>query len=101
MVKGKQTHGSRPWLGIDPIVAAADIVTAAQTIVSRRLNLTVQPAVLSFGMIKGGIRYNIIPDQVELIGTIRSFDPAMREQALAELRRSPATSPRRMARPRR
>jgi len=87
VVKGKQTHGARPWLGIDPIVAAADIVTAAQTIVSRRMNLTVQPIVLSFGMIKGGIRSNIIPGQVEMIGTIRSFDPAMREQAFTELRR--------------
>jgi len=87
VVKGKQTHGARPWLGIDPIVAASDIVTAAQTIVSRRLNLTVQPAVLSFGMIKGGIRSNIIPGQVEMIGTIRTFDPAMREQVFTELRR--------------
>ena len=87
VVKGKQTHGARPWLGVDPIVAASEIVTAAQTIVSRRMNLTVQPIVLSFGMIKGGIRSNIIPGQVEMIGTIRSFDPAMREQAFTELRR--------------
>ena len=66
------------------------------------MNLTVQPAVLSFGMIKGGIRSNIIPDQVELIGTIRTFDPAMREQALRRAAStSPATSPRRMARRRR
>ncbi|MBP8098098.1 MAG: amidohydrolase [Arenimonas sp.] len=87
VVKGKQTHGARPWVGIDPIVAAADIVTAAQTIVSRRMNLTLQPVVLSFGMVKGGIRSNIIPGQVEMIGTIRTFDPAMREQAFTELRR--------------
>jgi len=87
VVKGKQTHGARPWLGIDPIVAAADIVTAAQSIVSRRMNLTVQPVVLSFGMVKGGIRSNIIPAQVEMIGTIRTFDPAMREQAFTELQR--------------
>jgi amidohydrolase len=85
VVKGKQTHGARPWLGIDPIVAAADIVTAAQSIVSRSLNITVQPAVLSFGAIKGGIRSNIIPDQVELIGTIRTFDPGMRDQIFADL----------------
>jgi len=87
VVTGKQTHGARPWLGIDPIVAAADIVTAAQSIVSRRMNLTVQPVVLSFGMVRGGIRSNIIPDQVELVGTIRTFDPAMREQVFTELRR--------------
>ena len=87
VVKGKQTHGARPWLGIDPIVAASDIVGTAQTIVSRRMNLALQPVVLSFGMIKGGLRSNIIPDQVELVGTIRTFDPAMRDQVFAELRR--------------
>ena len=87
VVKGKQTHGARPWLGIDPIVAASDLVGTAQTIVSRRMNLALQPVVLSFGMIKGGLRSNIIPDQVELIGTIRTFDPAMREQVFTELRR--------------
>ena len=87
VVKGKQTHGARPWLGIDPIVTAADIVTAAQSIVSRRMNISLQPVVLSFGIIKGGVRTNIIPDQVELAGTIRTFDPAMREQVFTELRR--------------
>lgn len=87
VVQGKQTHGARPWLGIDPIVAAADIIGSAQGIVSRRMNLALQPVVLSFGAIKGGIRSNIIPDKVEMIGTIRTFDPAMREQAFAELKR--------------
>jgi amidohydrolase len=86
VVKGRQTHGSTPWGGVDPIVAAADIIGSAQTIVSRRLNISKQPAVLSFGAIKGGIRYNIIPDQVELIGTIRTFDEAMRQQVFAELK---------------
>ena len=87
VVKGKQTHGARPWSGVDPIVVAADIVGDAQSIVSRRLNLTLQPAVLSFGAIRGGLRNNIIPEEVELIGTIRSFDPAMRQQMIDELRR--------------
>jgi amidohydrolase len=87
VVKGKQTHGARPWLGVDPILVAAEIVTSAQSIVSRRMNLTLQPIVLSFGAIKGGLRSNIIPEQVELIGTIRTFDPAMRQQAFAELKR--------------
>ncbi len=85
VIKGRQTHGSRPWGGIDPIVAAAEVVTSAQTVVSRRQNLTKQPIVLSFGAIKGGIRYNIIPDSVELIGTIRSFDNDMRDQAFKDL----------------
>ncbi len=85
VVKGRQTHGSRPWGGVDPIVAAAEIVTSAQSIVSRRQNLTKQPIVVSFGAINGGIRYNIIPDSVELVGTIRSFDDGMREQAFKDL----------------
>ena len=85
VVKGRQTHGSRPWGGVDPIVAAAEIVTSAQSIVSRRQNLTKQPIVVSFGAINGGIRYNIIPDSVELVGTIRSFDDGMRAQAFKDL----------------
>jgi amidohydrolase len=85
VVKGRQTHGSRPWGGVDPIVAAAEIVTSAQSIVSRRQNLTKQPVVVSFGAIKGGIRYNIIPDSVELIGTIRTFDDEMRTQVFKDL----------------
>jgi amidohydrolase len=87
VVKGRQTHGARPWMGIDPIIVAADIVGDAQSIVSRRLDLTLQPAVLSFGAIRGGLRNNIIPEEVELIGTIRSFDPTMRQQMIDTLRR--------------
>ncbi len=86
IVKGRQTHGSRPWGGVDPIVAAADVIGTAQTIVSRRLNISKQPAVVSFGAIHGGIRYNIIPDQVELVGTIRTFDEGMRQQIFADLK---------------
>jgi amidohydrolase len=87
VVKGRQTHGARPWMGIDPIIVAADIVGDAQSIVSRRLNLSLQPAVLSFGAIRGGLRNNIIPEEVELIGTIRSFDPTMRQQMIDALHR--------------
>ena len=85
-VTGRQTHGSAPWNGIDPIVAAADLIGTAQTIVSRRTNIAKLPAVVTFGAIKGGIRYNIIPDDVEMVGTIRTFDPKMREQVFADLR---------------
>ncbi|MCR6686028.1 amidohydrolase [Pseudoxanthomonas sp.] len=85
-VVGRQTHGSRPWGGVDPIVAAADLVGTAQTIVSRRTDLARLPAVVTFGAVKGGIRYNIIPDDVELIGTIRTFDEGMREKIFADLR---------------
>ena len=85
-VIGRQTHGSAPWGGIDPIVAAADLIGSAQTIVSRRTNIARLPAVVTFGAIKGGIRYNIIPDSVEMVGTIRTFDPDMRKQIFADLR---------------
>ena len=85
-INGRQTHGSAPWNGVDPIVAAADVIGTAQSIVSRRANLAKQPAVLTFGAINGGIRYNIIPDQVEMVGTIRTFDADMRQQVFADLR---------------
>jgi len=85
-VVGRQTHGSRPWGGIDPIVAAADLIGTAQTIVSRRTNISTLPAVVTFGAIKGGIRYNIIPDHVELVGTIRTFDEDVRSDIFADLK---------------
>lgn len=78
-VHGRQTHGSRPWGGIDPIVATAQIINAVQTIVSRKVDVTKAAAVVSFGAIKGGIRSNIIPDKVEMVGTIRNFDMGIRE----------------------
>jgi len=86
LVQGRQTHGSRPWGGVDPIVAAADVIGTAQTIVSRRQNISKQPVVVSFGAIKGGIRYNIIPDSVELVGTIRTFDEGMRQAVFTDLK---------------
>ena len=73
-VKGKQTHGSRPWGGVDPIVAAGQIIGNTQTIVSRQVDITKAPAVISFGIVEGGVRNNIIPDEVYLEGTIRNFD---------------------------
>jgi amidohydrolase len=87
-VKGRQTHGSKPWGGVDPIVAAAEIVGSAQHIVSRQMNIAKLPVVLSFGAIHGGVRYNIIPDEVRLEGTIRSFDEGMRADVSARLRRT-------------
>ncbi len=86
VVRGRQTHGSRPWGGVDPIAAAADLIGSAQHIVSRRADIARLPVVLTFGAIKGGIRYNIIPDQVELVGTIRTFDDGMRAQVFEQLR---------------
>ncbi|MCB1554252.1 MAG: amidohydrolase [Xanthomonadales bacterium] len=86
-VHGKQSHGSRPWDGIDPIAIAAEIVSGAQHIVSRELNISRLPVVVTFGAIQGGIRHNIIPDSVELIGTIRTFDEGMRADVHARLAR--------------
>ena len=86
VVQGRQTHGSRPWGGVDPIVASADLSGTAQTIVSGRQDISRLPVVLSFGAIKGGIRYNIIPDSVELVGTIRTFDEGMRQGVFADLK---------------
>jgi amidohydrolase len=85
-VIGKQAHGSRPWDGVDPIVASAQIINAVQTIVSRKVDVTKAAAVVSFGAIKGGIRNNIIPDQVEMVGTIRNFDMEVRDIVHANLR---------------
>ncbi len=85
VVTGKQTHGSRPWSGIDPIVAASSIVVAAQTIVSRDLDLTAAPAVVTVGAINGGVRHNIIPGQVELLGTIRTFSDDDRARVIERL----------------
>jgi amidohydrolase len=88
LVKGKQTHGGYPWNGVDPIVTAAHIITAAQTIVSRQMRLTENPSVITFGKIEGGVRSNIIPEQVELIGTIRALHPDDRKLLHERLRRT-------------
>lgn len=80
VVTGKQTHGSRPWQGNDPIVVAAQIVNALQTVVSRQVDITRNPAVVSVGIIRGGVRNNIIPDSVEMIGTIRTFEAQQKQQ---------------------
>jgi amidohydrolase len=85
VVNGRQTHGSRPWGGIDPIVVASQIVGGLQTIVSRQIDITASPSVISVGAIKGGIRYNIIPDSVEMVGTIRSFDKAIRDDIVKRM----------------
>lgn len=87
-VHGKQTHGAQPWRGVDPVVAAAQIINQSQSIVSRQLNISELPVVLSFGMVHGGLRWNIIPDEVKLEGTIRSFDPGMRQQTFDALQRT-------------
>jgi amidohydrolase len=85
VVKGRQTHGSRPWGGVDPIVAAAQIVVGLQTIVSRQIDITEMPAVVSVGAIKGGVRFNIIPDEVQMIGTVRTFSTEVRNDIVRRM----------------
>ncbi|MFD2935522.1 amidohydrolase [Spirosoma flavum] len=74
-IKGKQTHGASPWSGVDPIVTSAQVVMGLQTIVSRNITLTDDAAVVSVGALHGGIRHNIIPEETDMIGTIRTFSP--------------------------
>lgn len=85
-VQGRQTHGSAPWSGVDPIVVASQIVLGLQTIISRQINITQEPAVVTIGGIDGGNRFNIIPDKVELVGTVRTFDEAMRDDIHSRIR---------------
>ncbi len=86
VVKGRQSHGANPWFGIDPIVTGSQIVTALQTIVSRTLDITELPAIVSVGKFDGGVRSNIIPEQVEMLGTIRTFSAEQRETVHRRIR---------------
>jgi amidohydrolase len=88
VVTGSQTHAARPWQGVDPIVVGAQIVTALQTIVSRQIDTTLAPAVITVGTFQGGVRNNIIPDQVRMSGTIRTFDPDMRAEIHRRMKRT-------------
>jgi len=76
IVKGRSAHGAYPWSSVDPIVVSAEIINNLQTIVSRNINITENPAVVTIGAIKGGNRSNIIPERVEMLGTLRSFTAA-------------------------
>lgn len=86
-VQGVQTHGARPWAGVDPVVVAAEIITALQTIVSRQIDITTAPAVVTVGSIQAGIRNNIVPELAEMSGTIRTFDPDVRLAIHEKIRR--------------
>lgn len=87
-IKGKQTHGAVPWAGVDPIVTASQVVLGLQTIVSRQLDATLTPSIVTVGRIEGGVRNNIIPESVELEGTIRTFDAATRDDIHRRIRRT-------------
>ena len=85
-VEGKQTHGSQPWKGIDPILISAKIIDGLQTIISREVDLTNEAAVISVGKITSGVRFNIIPETAEMIGTIRTLDYDMQKQITARMK---------------
>ena len=85
-VNGRQTHGALPWRGVDPIVISSQIVLGLQTIVSRQVDVTLEPAVVSIGAIRGGVRDNIIPDAVEMLGTVRTFNEDMRRDIHSRIR---------------
>jgi amidohydrolase len=85
-IKGKQTHGAVPWGGVDPIVVASQVILGLQTISSRQLDLTKSPAIITIGSIHGGVRNNIIPDEVQMEGTIRAFSPEMQDEMHRRIR---------------
>lgn len=87
-VRGSQTHAARPWAGVDPIVVSSQIVLGLQTIISRQTDITQAPAVVTVGTIDGGVRNNIIPDTTTMTGTIRTFDPDMRDSIHERLQRT-------------
>jgi amidohydrolase len=87
IVTGKQTHGSAPWRGVDPIVVGSQIVTALQTIVSRHVDITLLPAIVSVGQFQSGVRNNIIPETARLVGTIRTFDTKVQDDIHARVKK--------------
>jgi len=86
-VRGTQTHAAMPWRGVDPIVVTSQIVLGLQTIVSRRMNITKEPSVVTVGVFHAGVRHNIIPDEAKLEGTIRTFDEGQREEIHEHVKR--------------
>ncbi|WP_299261462.1 amidohydrolase [uncultured Aquimarina sp.] len=84
-VKGKQTHGSAPWTGVDPILISAKIIDGLQTIISREAPLVDEAAVITVGKITSGVRFNIIPESAEMIGTVRTLDSKMRKKIIRRM----------------
>ncbi len=87
-VHGEQTHGSTPWTGIDPITVSAQIINGLNTIVARQTELTKEAAVISVGIIRSGVRNNIIPEKAEMVGTIRTLDTEMQDKIHEDIRRT-------------
>ncbi|QSX74329.1 amidohydrolase [Lysobacter arenosi] len=87
-VNGKQTHGSRPWDGVDPITVAAQILLGTQSLIARQVNIAATPVVLTAGQFNAGVRFNIIPDEAKVVGTLRTFDAKVREDVITRFRRT-------------
>ncbi len=87
-ILGKQTHAGRPWDGIDPITVGAQAIVGLQTVVSRRTDISSFPSVVSIGTINGGTRYNIIPESLDMSGTIRSYDYGIRQKLHSDVRQT-------------
>ncbi|MFN8251298.1 MAG: amidohydrolase [Ferruginibacter sp.] len=85
-VKGKQTHGSQPWLGIDPVAVSANIIEAFQQLVSRQMDIVKAPVVITVAKIHGGVRFNIIPEEVNMEGTLRTLDSKMHEDVQQKMK---------------
>jgi amidohydrolase len=88
IIKGKQTHGAQPWNGVDAVLVGAQVVTALQAVVSRQVDITRVPAIVTVGAFQAGVRSNIIPDSAVLRLSIRTFDAAMKEDIFARIRRT-------------
>jgi amidohydrolase len=86
-LRGVQTHAAMPWRGVDPIVVGSQVVMGLQTIVSRQVNITKEPSVVTVGVFRGGVRKNIIPDDVRMEGTIRTFDEEQRVEIHGHVKR--------------
>ncbi|MCR6664198.1 MAG: amidohydrolase [Luteimonas sp.] len=85
-ITGKQTHGSQPWAGVDPITVAAQILLGAQSIIARQVDITAHPVVLTAGQLQAGTRFNIIPDEATMVGTLRTFDMDVRSDVIERFR---------------
>ena len=90
-VQGRQTHASMPWRGVDPVVTSAQIILALQTIITRQIDSTITPAVLSISTIHGGLRNNILPDGVTMEGTLRAHDEGVRAEVKRRIEKTAAT----------
>jgi amidohydrolase len=85
-ITGKQTHGSQPWAGVDPITVAAQVLLGAQSIIARQVDISAHPVVLTAGQINSGLRFNIIPDSATMVGTLRTFDMDVRQDVIDRFR---------------